>query len=59
MAMIDTRGEYDRAYNLYLIAQAECPHWDYENPDGEHGQCCLEMEQARQRCKQVKARLSR
>lgn len=59
MKIVDTRGDYARAYNLYLIAQAECPHWDYENQDGGQSQCCLDMERARQHCKQVKARLSR
>lgn len=30
----------------YLTAQERCPHWDYENPDGEHEPCCRAMNAA-------------
>ena len=30
----------------YLTAQERCPHWDYENPDGEHESCCRQMNAA-------------
>ncbi len=56
--IIDTRGEYRNAYNLYLITQGECPHWDYENPDGVGAACCIEMENTKQRCRRIKAKLS-
>ena len=57
--MIDTRGEYIAAYNWYLTAQGECPHWDYENPNGCGAQCCLDMVDAHNRVKQIRKKLTR
>jgi hypothetical protein len=35
-------------------AREECPHWDYET-DGEHGECCAEVQKARRALRRAKA----
>ena len=56
--IVDTRGDYARAYNWFLTAQGECPHWDYDNPDGCGAQCCLDMQKAERQVKLIGKQLS-
>lgn len=55
--IVDTRGEYKKAYDWYITAQGECPHWDYETPDGVGAQCCQDMVTAHNSLKRIKRQL--
>lgn len=38
--------DYDVLYRRKIDAEGECPHWDYEYPDGSEWTCCITMRRA-------------
>lgn len=42
---------YRMAYNEYIDLTGECPHWDYERPEGIGHACCHAMNAAKDKLK--------
>lgn len=48
---------YRVAYSKYIDLQGECPHWDYEFPDGIGHTCCNAMNAAKDKMKGIRKSL--
>ncbi len=45
--------DYDVLYRRKIDTEGECPHWDYEYPDGHEWPCCIAMRRAQDAFKEL------
>lgn len=50
---------YRVAYNKYIELQGECPHWDFETPEGNGCACCQAMLNAQAKVRTIGKSLKR
>lgn len=53
MSLATTRAALTAAQRALSVAEAECPHWDYDGPGDGHT-CCDELRDAQRRLARAK-----